>query len=111
MRKWILGGLVAASMTVPAASRAMPNRNDVDPSSEHTRAAPMIRSTRVLTGGGSNLTHGGGMVGGNEPGHVMPPSTAPIDPESRGPINDVQPGRGTDDTLQSTNPPPANPPR
>src|SRR5437660_11803745 len=50
---------------------------------------------------------GGGAVGGNEPGHVDSPGATKIDPDSRGPINDVQPGRGTTDTRQNMNPPPA----
>jgi hypothetical protein len=49
---------------------------------------------------------GGGGVSGTVAGHVDSPGVTKIDNDSRGPINDVQPGRGTEDTRQSANPKP-----
>jgi hypothetical protein len=50
---------------------------------------------------------GGGMMNGNEPGHVTSGNATKIDNDTRGIVNDIQVGRGTDDTQQSKNPPPA----
>ena len=92
MRNLILGGIVAASLGAPALSFAAPTTG---------ANAPRQQSQQPRAG-----THGGGMQGGNEPGHVTGPGNAPIDNSSRGPINDVTPGQGTNDTHQSKNPKP-----
>jgi hypothetical protein len=55
---------------------------------------------------GQTWSIGGGMQGGNEPGHTAGPGGAKVDQDARGPVNDVQVGRGTNDTPQSKNPPP-----
>lgn len=114
MRKTILAALAAASFTVPAVAFAMPPRDTtVEPSQlgqngmqdnfleKSQKVGPLVHPNQF------NTSLGGGMVGGNEPGHPDSPGNTKIDPESRAPINDVQPGRGTDDTRQSANPPPA----
>jgi hypothetical protein len=62
----------------------------------------MINQQQLSTG---NASHGGGNFT-PDPSHVTGPGPAPADTESRGPINDVVPGAGTADTLQSKNPRP-----
>ncbi|HEX9105372.1 MAG TPA: hypothetical protein VF997_24345 [Polyangia bacterium] len=113
MRRTILGAVIAASLGVPAVSFAAPSRglntNSPQPN-QQLRDSP-IEKDRVMrpfdqSANGTGATLGGGMQGGNESGHVTGPGNAPIDNSSRGPINDVQPGQGTNDTRQSKNPKP-----
>jgi hypothetical protein len=115
MSRTLIGGLFAAALLVPATSFAVPQRD-----SSSCRPQPLTPNSadqmppRSLTNkpinaspadpGTSSL--GSGMVGGNEPGHVASPGTTPIDLDTRGPLNDVQPGRGSGDTLQSAHPKP-----
>ena len=86
-------------MLVSTTNQPMPQNSGVD-----RAAKPPAAPSNGQTGEGGSL--GGGAVGGNEPGHVDSPGRTKIDTDSRGPINDVQPGRGTNDTPQSTNPKP-----
>jgi hypothetical protein len=98
MRRMILGSLLAATLGLPAAALAAPNARSTD----KLPRPPVSSSTSISTEG----SNGTGAHGGNEPGHVTGPGNAPIDNESRGPINDVQPGNGSADTRQSKNPKP-----
>jgi hypothetical protein len=111
MRRLILGSFLAAGLALPATAIAKPTTgtNTRTPVSTQGTNVNRDRAPRTHetgpTGGGIG-TLGGGAVGGNEPGHVDSPGATKIDPDSRGPINDVQPGRGTNDTPQSANPKP-----
>lgn len=109
MRRLILASILTAGLALPGLASAVPptGQNTGDrvgaAAGEGTRTDRPLRPHNGVPGG----SVGGGMVGGNEPGHVDSPGVTKIDPDSRGPINDVQPGRGTDDTRQSKNPKPA----
>jgi hypothetical protein len=102
MRKFLLTSFTVAAMAIPAVAFAKPTQVPTT-QTENGMQGPN-RASKRINNGASNL--GSGMVGGNEPGHVDSPGATKIDPESRGPINDVQPGRGTNDTPQSQNPKP-----
>ena len=103
LRRMLLCGLAAGALGLPSVASA--TRMNVNPD-----AHPPTSNARPINpqqlGVGDNTTHGGGIFGGAEPGHVVGPGQTPIDTESRGPINDVVPGSGTNDTLQSKNPKP-----
>ena len=113
MRRLILTTAFAASLGLPALSFAAPTtgRTAVDPTGGNPtvrdfEAGKVFRPHDQPANGVSAGSLGGGMVGGNEPGHVESPGTTKIDNDSRGPINDVQVGRGTNDTPQSKKPKP-----
>jgi len=113
MRRLILGSFLAAGLALPAVALAKPTvgLNTRAPVSAQTTDANRDRPQRPQDGpknapSGTIGTLGSGAFGGNEPGHVDSPGATKIDPDSRGPINDVQPGRGTNDTPQSANPTP-----
>jgi len=115
MRRTILAGLVAVSLGAPAVAMAKQsigvNTNEPAPAAtQQLNDSQQLRDRFVRPHdnptNGSGMTIGGGMDAGNEPGHVTGPGNAPIDNSSRGPINDVQPGRGSTDTRQSQNPKP-----
>lgn len=91
MRNLILGGIVAVTLGAPALSFAAPTTGQRATQQQSQQPRGSL---------------GGGMQGGNEPGHVTGPGNAPIDNSSRGPINDVTPGQGSTDTHQSKNPKP-----
>lgn len=116
MRRTIFAGLIAAAIGVPAAALAKPttglNTNDLSPpqmNQFNTSQQTRDRFTRAhdVTANGTGATIGAGMEAGNDPGHVTGPGNSPIDNSTRGPLNDVQPGRGSADTRQSQNPKPA----
>jgi hypothetical protein len=112
MRRLILGSILAAGLALPAAAMAkqatgMNTRTPVSTQGTNVNRDRFPRTNATGPTGGGIGTLGSGAVGGNVPGHVDSPGATKIDPDSRGPINDVQPGRGTDDTPQSANPPPA----
>lgn len=119
MRRTILGALAAASLLAPAVAFAripvdtnapvqqQPNGvGNGHPFDQHRSIKPNPQAGGSY-GNPGNASLGNGMMNGNEPGHVDSPGVTKVDPETRGPINDVQPGRGTNDTRQSSNPPPA----
>jgi len=114
MRRTILGALVAASLGLPAVALAKPTtgmntRGDAAQPLREGQQSTRDRAVRphdMPANGSGGGSLGGGMQGGNETGHVTGPGNAPIDNSTRGPINDVQPGQGTDDTHQSKNPKP-----
>lgn len=115
MRRTIFAGLIAASIGVPAAALAKPTTglNTSEPAPAATQQlndSQQMRDRFVrphdVPANGSGTTLGGGMEAGNDPGHVTGPGNAPIDNSARGPLNDVQPGRGSADTRQSQNPKP-----
>jgi hypothetical protein len=113
MRKLLLAGLAIASVTVPAVAGAkmnvsVPNEAAlINPALSGTgqalQAGQMLKTSPSNPGGAAL---GGGMMLGNEPGHTDGPGTAKIDTDARGPVNDIQVGRGTNDTPQSANPVP-----
>ncbi|MCA1663185.1 MAG: hypothetical protein LC659_02730, partial [Myxococcales bacterium] len=119
MRRMIQGTLLTATLVLPAFAFARPtqglNTNEGNPQTSGTWGTgtsrfdrPVRPHWRPTNGPATGIgTLGSGALNGNEPGHVDSPGVTKIDPESRGPINDVQPGRGTEDTPQSANPPPA----
>jgi hypothetical protein len=109
------GGLLAATLALPAVAQAkmaaMPkvvsppqSQNQIQFNSNRALSG-QVATTRGLSGNEGSI--GGGMQGENEPGHNAGPGSAKIDDDSRGPVNDVQVGRGTEDVPQSKNPPPA----
>jgi hypothetical protein len=116
MRRLILGSFLAAGLALPAVALAAPatglNTNQPVNNAPQTGTStgrdrpqrPHDNPANGPNGGIGSL--GTGAVGGNEPGHVDSPGATKIDPDSRGPVNDVQPGRGTNDTPQSANPKP-----
>ena len=97
MRRILLGSLLAATVAFPALASAK-----VAPM---VNPAPRQQPPTIIP---RSASLGNGMIGGNEPGHVVGPGKTAIDNDSRAPINDVNPGRGTEDTPQSKNPPPAH---
>ena len=115
MRRVILGSFLAATMALPAAALAKPttglntNQPTTNQGAPQNLGADRAKRPHDFPANGPNGdvgSLGGGAVGGNEPGHVDSPGNTKIDNDSRGPINDVQPGRGTNDTRQSANPKP-----
>jgi hypothetical protein len=101
LRRMLLCGLVAGSLGLPSAAWAVKMNGNADaapPPSNRTIQPQLLEQP-------GNASHGAGHFS-EAGGHVTGPGTAPIDSESRGPINDVVPGNGTDDTLQSKNPKP-----
>lgn len=114
MRKLLLSGLLAASVSVPAVALAVQARgNNINPQTQSgLMNTPVERDQRFTpkqqpANAVPNNTIGGGMEVGNEPGHTAGPGGAKVDQDVRGPVNDVQVGRGTNDVPQSRNPPPA----
>ena len=116
MRRMLLATLAAATLGLPATALAKPttgvNTNAPSPQSQLqafgnqlTRDRP-IRAHDVAANGNTSYSLGGGMDAGNEIGHTTGPGNAPIDDSTRGPINDVNPGSGSADTLQSRHPRP-----
>jgi hypothetical protein len=108
----ILGGLLATTLVLPAVAHAKAVQTPMV--SPNAQQPIQFNSARTLAGqlqwnGPSprNGSIGGGMQSGNEPGHTAGPGGAKVDEDSRGPVNDVQVGRGTNDVPQSANPPPA----
>ncbi len=110
MRRFLMAALSTAALALPGAAFAVQAQTAADGGTGTggpAQAAGSRVGTRQFTDGNPrDSSLGGGMFGGNEPGHVESPGVTKIDPESRAPINDLQPGRGTDDTLQSANPKP-----
>jgi len=105
MRRTILGGLVTLALGLPSVALAKPTQGLSGRTAIGTTGG--LATPRGLGFSDSQLgTLGAGMREGNEPGHVTGPGNAPIDTSVRGPINDVQPGQGTNDTPQSRNPKP-----
>ncbi len=113
MRRMIFGGLLAATLVLPAVAQAkmaaMPqgmtapqSANQIQFNSNRALAG-QVATTRGIAGGEGSI--GGGNQGGNT-SHITGPGAAQIDTESRGPINMSQVGRGTEDVPQSKNPPP-----
>jgi hypothetical protein len=110
MRRVFSSVLFAAAIALPAAASAAPKQGvPVDQAGTRSPSSGSRVQSQPQNGnnpqGDSSL--GGGAVGGNEPGHVTGPGTTPPDNDSRGPINDVDAGRGTNDTHQSKKPKPA----
>jgi hypothetical protein len=111
MRRMILGGLLAASVALPgvAFAKMAQTAQTVSPPPQQQQ----FNTARTLTGQSiisrsisTTGSIGGGMQLGNEPGHTAGPGGAKVDEDARGPVNDVQVGRGTNDTPQNKNPPP-----
>jgi len=102
MRNTILGGLTAMILGLSPLAHAVLN-----PTPEPDRFRPT--PPRVQAPVWPQFSKGAGMDLGNEPGHSAGPGGAKVDQDFRGIVNDIQVGRGTDDTLQSANPPPAHP--
>ncbi len=109
MRKLMLVVFFAA---VPALAFAKPNEGTGDLSGPRSNLLTPNNTMRLspspdpINSFGMG-TLGGGMFNGNEPGHVFSPGGAPVDNDSRGPINDVQPGSPhSGDTRAATNPKP-----
>lgn len=115
MRRTIFAGLIAASLGAPAVALAK-QATGLNTSEPAPTATQQLNNTQQLrdrfvrphdvSANGSGMTIGGGMDAGNETGHVTGPGNAPIDDSTRGPLNDVQPGRGSADTRQSQKPKP-----
>jgi hypothetical protein len=106
---------MAASLGLPASAFAKMttgvNTNGPNPNAQlQNYGDQLIRDRNVrahdMAANGTGAAIGGGMDAGNEIGHTTGPGNAPIDDSTRGPINDVQAGRGSADTLQSRNPRP-----
>ena len=117
MRRTMFAALIAASLGLPAVALAKQavglNTNTLQPQQQvgQFNWSQQNRDRFVrphdTSANGTGTTIGGGMDAGNEIGHVTGPGNSPIDDSTRGPINDVQPGRGSADTHQSANPKPA----
>jgi hypothetical protein len=116
-RKLVLGAF-AAALLVPASSFATVVR---DQSAADRINTPQITNDSVFertpgslkpnrqptnTGNLGQGSNGAGMTFGNDPAHVTGPGSAQIDPSTRGPLNDVQPG-----TPNSSDPPQAAHPK
>ena len=109
MTRKILGGLAAALLLGPALASAKPNLR-IKPD-----LPPPVR-WNVRNGGNLNVpltaqysTIGSGILWGQSLGTVQSPSNTQVDPSTRGPLNDVQPGAqgsGTSDPPQAANPKP-----
>ena len=95
MRRTLLCCLAAAIFGFPAVSFAKVTVGVIPP------PRPVQRLPHVPQTLGAGITS-------NVPGHVTGPGVVLIDNDVRAPINDVQPGRGTNDAPQSKNPPPAH---
>ena len=112
MRRTILGGILAALLGTPAVALAAPTTgvNTAQQPGQQLRDSPVNRDRDVRAhderANGSGATLGAGMDAGNSPGHVTGPGNTPVDNSTRGPIDDVTPGRGSADTHQSKNPKP-----
>ena len=108
MTRKSLATLVAAVLSLPAVAMAMPNNagNPTAVNLQSSPAAPRDRVDRVAPrqdtgtlGNGINSRSNGDVTG--------PGQGARIDPSTKGPLNDVQPGTpSSDDVPQSKNPQP-----
>ena len=109
MRKILLASVVAAAVALPAPrspchdgdTRSPTAQSDPNPRISARRPVARARNT-----GTASASIGSGMVGGNEPGHVDRPGATGSTRRRAAPLNDVQPGRGTNDAPQSKNPKP-----
>jgi hypothetical protein len=113
MRKMLLSALLAASVSVPAVALAAEARGvNINPQTQSgLMNQPVERDTRFIprqqpANAVPSNTIGAGMQLGDEPGHTAGPGGAKVDGDARGPVNDIQVGRGTDDVPQSKNPVP-----
>ena len=112
MRRTLLSTVVAASLALPSVALAVQARSPNLPSQgPHVQSTFMTRDRTLNQGTPQNPgvvegTIGPGEINANTPGHVTGPGNARIDNDVLAPVNDVQPGRGTEDTPQSKNPKP-----
>jgi hypothetical protein len=108
MRKMLLSALLAASVSVPAVALAV-QANGSNAQLGRIDAASVSHQQFVPKAQPANPglhSIGGGMQLGDEPGHSAGPGSAKVDGDARGPVNDIQVGRGTNDVPQSKNPVP-----
>jgi hypothetical protein len=109
MRRTLLRTVIAASLCVPALSYATRQSGTNVKTVTSPVQQPSMQGRQTINpmesqpGQGSL---GGGMQGGDSPGHVTGPGVTQVDNDVNAPINDLQPGRGTEDTRQSKNPKP-----
>jgi hypothetical protein len=96
----LLCSLVASAFALPSAAWA--TRNNGNPDSLRP-PGPMPVQVTPRPGNG---TIGAGEFDEGGVGHVTGPGVTKIDNSSRGPVNDVNVGAGTEDTRQSKNPKP-----
>lgn len=112
MRRTILGGILAVSLALPAAALAAPTTgqntaNEIQPNRESPVERDRVVRPHDQAGNGTTPNSiGAGMDAGSDPGHVTGPGNAPVDNSTRGPLDDVTPGRGSADTHQSKKPKP-----
>lgn len=97
MTKSILRTLLAAALLSPAIALAAPNRVVTrTPEPDPRVGAGMLDSIKPYNQRSfavqDNASNGTGMVWGNDPGHVASPGNTQIDPSTRAPLNDIQPG-------------------
>jgi hypothetical protein len=114
MRRMIFGGLATATLALPTAAFATKAiGNNINPQTTvPLRDAPTTTLDRRLTphmfpaNGINYFSRGAGQQGNDVPAHVTGPGATKIDDDTRRPVNDVQVGQGTTDTMQNKNPPP-----
>lgn len=110
MTRKILGGLAAALLLWPAVASATLNLrlpSDVMTSSARPARAWTVRQGPRVNQQVSSL--GSGILWGQSLGTVQSPSNTQVDPSTRGPLNDVQPGAqgsGSSDPPQAAHPKP-----
>ena len=115
MRRTLFGGLVIATLALPAAAFAAQNRQlpNTPPSQtfrstmrQFPQNGPAESGTATQTPN-AHGTIGAGQMGHDVPAHNDSPGATKIDNDTRAPVNDIQVGQGTTDVPQSKNPPPA----
>jgi len=110
MRRMLLATLIAGTLGVPAAALAKQatgmNTNNLQTNGTQDMRDRRMRPYANAANGPGQNTIGAGMDAGSIDGHTTGPGNSPIDNSVRGPINDVQPGHGTSDTLQNRAPRP-----
>jgi hypothetical protein len=116
MSRTLFGGLLAAALLLPATSfAAIPRDSTSDrpqvltPNNSDQQFPRSLTNKPIDMSPGNPGPHslGSGMVGGNDPGHIASPGNTPIDNDTRGPLNDVQPGApGSSDPPQAAHPKP-----
>ena len=89
MRRTMLSGLLVASLLVPVASFAKP-KADASDSPGSSFGGPQQWGGQLSSGHLPSIS--AGMTPAVDTGHVTGPGHTPIDTQSTGPLNDLQPG-------------------
>jgi hypothetical protein len=106
MRRTLLSAVVAASLALPSVALAVQARGGQIAATNPRGLQLTSTQSPLLSNHQGSGTLGAGQIDANTPGHVTGPGKTRVDNDVLAPVNDIQVGRGTEDTLQSKNPKP-----